>query len=273
MITDRFLVAAGTVIGIEHRLRGRNNQDGFAVMADENNLAAIVCDGCSSSPGSEVGAKLIARLAADSILKLMARKQASAGSEILPLLREEILFRLRAITRELPEPGNAVDEMFLATIIGATVNDHTASVFSLGDGIFSVNGQSEVIDENNRPNYLAYSLSPGDYPEVDQQSIDFILRKEIPTSDFESLAIATDGAAEFEKKKNQTFTVLGKEETVRGFAQFEQEERYLKNPSLLAKRLFLLNAEKTTIDWSGRQVSRFPGIFNDDTTIVLIRRR
>ena len=61
MTTQIFEIAQGTVTGREHRREGRNNQDASHVSRTVHTLAAIVCDGCSSAPHSEVGAQLASR--------------------------------------------------------------------------------------------------------------------------------------------------------------------------------------------------------------------
>lgn len=271
MITKQFFVTGGTVTGYAHRQAGRNNQDGFFMAEDAENFSAVVCDGCSSARDSEVGAKLIARFAAGEILRLMKRGCAVSGSEILKELQNSIVDYLKNLTGYFPDPLSA-DDMFLATIVGVVMNEFSTTVFSLGDGVISLNGNVEIIDENNAPNYLAYLTHPGNY-KIDEEKIAFVVRQEIATDEAQTIIIATDGAKELAQKADREICVLGKPELVKGLNQFEQEVRYMKNPTLLQKRLFQLNAERVMIDWEKKEVKKFEGILSDDTTIVLIKRK
>jgi len=271
MITKQFFVTGGTVTGYAHRQAGRNNQDGFFMAEDAENFSAVICDGCSSARDSEVGAKLIARFAAGEILRLMKRDCVTSGSEILKKLQISIVNYLKNLTGYLPDPLSA-DDMFLATIVGVAMNEFSTTVFSLGDGVISLNGNVKIIDENNAPNYLAYLTHPGNY-KIDEEKITFVVQQEIATDEVKTILIATDGAKDLMQKAEREICVLGKPEQVKGLIQFEQEERYMKNPTLLQKRLFQLNAERVAIDWERKEVKKLEGILSDDTTIILIRRK
>jgi len=58
--TNKFFVAAGTIIGREHVRLGKNNQDKVIVSVRDDSIVAVVTDGCGSGNSSEVGAALIA---------------------------------------------------------------------------------------------------------------------------------------------------------------------------------------------------------------------
>lgn len=268
MIKDDFFITGGSVIGYNHRQSGRNNQDGFYVAANEHSLAAIVCDGCSSSQNSEVGAKMMARFIALEALRLLENKK---SPDILYELRESALWFLRRMIL-VADSVPMVDDMFLFTALGAIVREQETVVFSLGDGVISLNGETLVIDEENTPSYLGYKVVPGSY-KVDEQKINFVVRHKMPTSNLQTLIISTDGARDLIAKSEKMITVLGGEEKVGGLEQFETEERYLKNPSLLQKRLFQLNMERTVVDWEKQEIRKYEGMLSDDTTMILVRRR
>lgn len=272
MITDKFATVAGTVVGTEHRRTGRNNQDGYFIAANDYVLSAVVSDGCSSSASSEVGAKLLARFVAEEVMRLMKYEWVIKGSEIMDCLEKRIVDYIRIILSLHQNPEATLDEMFLATIVGVIMNDYFTTVYTIGDGVYSLNEVVEVIDENNAPNYPAYKVLPGSY-KVDESKIRFHVRQEICTDKVKSVVIATDGAAELEAKTESTLLVLGKQERVGGLDQFEKDARYLKNPSLLQKRLNQLNGEKTHINWEERTLKKNGGILRDDTTIVMLKRR
>ena len=55
---DRFECASGSMIGRNHVLAGKNNQDAFRVVMREQHIIAVVCDSCDRGKHSEVGVKL-----------------------------------------------------------------------------------------------------------------------------------------------------------------------------------------------------------------------
>src|SRR6185295_18687753 len=57
-LSESFVVAAGTVTGRDHLRAKRDGQDGCAIVARPDLVAAIVTDRCSSGTKSEVGARL-----------------------------------------------------------------------------------------------------------------------------------------------------------------------------------------------------------------------
>ena len=78
-LRETFEIAVGTVIGRDHRVSGKNNQDAFCCLMADHLIVAVVCDGCGSSPHSEVGAKIGAKIIAAEILRSI-----SGNSDSLP---------------------------------------------------------------------------------------------------------------------------------------------------------------------------------------------
>ncbi len=269
---DKFQVVAGSVTGIQHWLCGKNNQDAYHWISDEKVITAAVCDGCSSSFHSEVGAKLIARYVSEKAAWLIRQGKGVKGSEILKILEVFIIKFLRTLTEKFQNQDSAIDEMFLATIIGAMITPVWTTVFSFGDGVFGVNGQINAIDQNNTPSYIGYKIKPGLYF-VDFAEMEFHVQIEMPTENVKTLMIASDGAFELQEKAENVISIFGQEEKIGGLDQFETDERYTKNPTLLQKRLLQLNTEKTHVDWEKEEIRKCPVIFKDDATIELIKRR
>lgn len=80
-----FELASASVCGKDHQRVGRNNQDAVAVERGERHLVLVVSDGCGSSPGSEVGAQLGARLLSAALLrKLEPRPDPGDGAPACP---------------------------------------------------------------------------------------------------------------------------------------------------------------------------------------------
>ena len=68
---DYFEYAIGSIIGRNHVLAGKNNQDAYRIVANEKFIIAVMCDGCGSGKHSEVGAKLGARVVSNALADIL----------------------------------------------------------------------------------------------------------------------------------------------------------------------------------------------------------
>src|SRR5579885_3047520 len=103
-----FEITSASVLGRDHVAPGKNNQDAvFAAVNAEGSYAGVVCDGCGSSPHSEVGAQLGARMIGPELLKaapwIMAAVAKGAHrvrlvNETLERIRQNTLAHIRLLT-------------------------------------------------------------------------------------------------------------------------------------------------------------------------------
>jgi serine/threonine protein phosphatase PrpC len=239
-LSGGFLTAGGSVTGREHRRAERDGQDGFALVAREHLLAAVVTDGCSSGQKSEIGA----RIGAAWLAALIEQHFAGAPSEdaaraALTTVSAALLARLELLARSLDARGDVrparVEEALLFTYLAAVVTPSAAVVFGIGDGVVLVDGALEVIDPgpDNAPPYVAYGLFG---PRIEPR-VHFLG----PTAGLERVAIATDGL-----------------QAEPALPELTSDPRYAQNPSLLRKRLVVLADQ---------------GRLSDDATVAVIARR
>jgi serine/threonine protein phosphatase PrpC len=269
---NSFEYAFGSIIGRNHVLAGKNNQDAYGVVSNEKFIIAVVCDGCGSSKHSEVGAKLGARLVINAIADLLSQlpnqdieisKPEFWDSVKLNLLQklkdfvilsngEKELASVGAI-HELPLQREFVNDYLLFTILGAVITETETVTFSMGDGAIAVNGELNQIPAypDNAPPYLAYGLYKPD-------AINFEIRDRLPTSELKSLLIATDGIDDLIK--------------VEDINQFWQSDHYFRNPDAIRRKLAMLNREETKPDWHRKELIKRSGVLSDDTTLGVIRK-
>jgi hypothetical protein len=263
-----FQIASGTVAGRMHQLSGRNNQDALAWATTPKGLVAVVCDGCGSSPHSEVGAQLGARLVAKTLAVQLARGADPTKEDFWQAARTEVLETLGGLAGVLGgNPVDAVADYLLFTAIGAVITPEFARCFASGDGLITVNGKATVIGPfpDNAPPYLAYALfdESGD-------KYKFELQPPLPTAQLESLVLGTDGAAallDLEAAK-----VPGRDEPVGPFPQLWTDDRVFDNADFLRRRLSLLARDAARPDWEGKELRVDPGLLGDDATLIVIRR-
>jgi serine/threonine protein phosphatase PrpC len=254
---DSFEYAIGSIIGRNHVLAGKNNQDAHRIVSNEKFIIAVVCDGCGSGKHSEVGAKLGARLVIAEISNLL-NQEANQDSEISNpefwnLVKLNLLQQLKDFVVLANGDMEFVNDYLLFTIVGAVITDLETVTFSMGDGAIAINGELNQIPAypDNAPPYLAYGLYKPD-------AINFEIRDRLPTSELDSLLIATDGIDDLVK--------------VEDINQFWEEDRYFKNPDAIRRKLAMLNREEVKPDWHKKELTKRSGVLSDDTSLVVIRR-
>ena len=208
-----------TRIGRDHLRIGRNNQDG----AFTSSHVAVVTDGCSSQPQSEVGAQLGARFLGQWL---------STQTELAPELAHRATDALTAYLYQTvlalsPDIEPVLERYFLFTFLAAVRIGERGMIFGLGDGAFLVDDELVRIDSgpDNAPPYCAYRLTTsGSRPEAQLHFFGPARR----------LAVMTDGLHHLESQRLLTLM---------------NPESLSRNPLTLQRRLNVLaESERFTDD-------------------------
>ena len=266
-----FELAAGSVRGREHLRLGRNNQDAYAILSNEQYTVVVVCDGCGSGQHSEVGAQIGARLTIES-LTIALSSQSSQGNpisshELLEQVRQDLLKQIDNLAQAMGENWlDTLKDYFLFTIVGVVITSKDILVFSLGDGVIIINGQEIDLGSfpGNAPPYLAYGLCGN------ISNHRFRVHSLSSIEQVESILIGTDGVRELMKVAQQQLP--GKQELVGSISQFWQEDRYFTNPDQIRRRLSLINRKVTKFDRQTQKFQKTLGLLPDDTSLVVLRR-
>jgi hypothetical protein len=262
--TSRYEVAGGTVAGRSHAALGRANQDAYAWAGRGDVLAAVVCDGCGSGAHSEVGARIGACLLAE---RLSARLGEGAPPDDPALLRAiggDLLAALDALAGAMGgSRAQAVADCFLFTVVGLALSGERGCVFAAGDGIVAVDGDVTRIGPfpGNEPPYLGYGLIHEGAPGLT------LVRA---FSGARCVLVGTDGAADLADLACRALPDGG---VVGPLRQFWEDDRYFANRDAVRRRLAIVNREVTRPLWDERRIERTPGLLDDDTTLVVARRR
>ncbi|MBI3420951.1 MAG: protein phosphatase 2C domain-containing protein [Candidatus Sungbacteria bacterium] len=284
---DLFEVAAGSVVGRDHAgrgnlLTGRNNQDAY-FFGGKDVLVGLVCDGCSQGPHSEVGANIGAYLIgcilessiATSLLQVqISRSKKDAVDEYFKWVHSRAMAQIDVVAKNMFSTqgqktfSEVVGDYFLFTTVGFLVTPEVTVIFSVGDGVYCVNGEISRIGPypNNQPPYLAYGLLS---TRMDPQLLQFACHAVMPTSEVQSILVGTDGVDDLIAAEQKC--IPGKSEFVGPLSQFWLEDRFFR-PDQIRRRLALLNSEVTCVDSQGTLI-RQPGLLRDDTTLVVVRRK
>jgi len=280
---DVFEIAGGSVAGRDHVAAGRNNQDAFAWHQDDRCTIAVVCDGCSEGPHSEVGAQLgawlLMRTVEDHFWEYATnsfdetRREPADAPRFWEEVQEMFLLNFTAalippMTNIAVQSNRIVLDYFLFTVVGALLTERYAYVFSIGDGVIAVNGEIETLGPfpGNAPPYPAYAAM--DSSAAMARRTAFRLRPPVPISGVQSLLLGTDGVKDLIAAADRK--IHGRDESVGPLAQFWTDDRFFWNPDIARRRLTLINRESVRVE--NGALMREPGLLRDDTTLVVIRR-
>ncbi len=226
---------SASLIGREHVRLGRNNQDGVFVSSRGDTTVAVVTDGCSSQPFSEVGARLGARALAMMTLAL----EHVALAELPTVAMEHLTSWLDRLVRsvEVDDATAVLEQYGLFTVLCAVQRGPDCVVFGSGDGAVFVDGQLTRLDsgDDNAPAYVGYRLTGKSVP-----------ARVHHLGPARRVALATDGVDGWLSR------------TPDGLRALLDEPHVWTNPVHLQRRLNVLNETER---------------FTDDTTLAVLDTR
>lgn len=278
-----YQIAAGTVPGRRHvgsgnLLIGKNNQDAYGTATGIGALVACVFDGCSSAEHSEVGAKIAAAIVPEIILKAAHsvnydRVELNKDS-FWQSIKSEILRRIGSCAIEMSPNnmlGDTIVRHFLFTTLGVLITRNFTLFFSIGDGVFLINGSIHTLGPfpDNAPPYLCYELIEA----LDRPAMKFALYEIDSAAD--DVLIATDGLTQLIDSQHRP--IPGKTDRVGALSAVLANDRFFQDTPCESVTPWLrqINSEVVRLNFSGDEprLQRCYGLLNDDTTIVAIRKR
>lgn len=281
MMKEIFTVIGGSVTGTAHIKKGKNNQDAFSTLIQDDIIVALVSDGSSvsnkdaSQYHSEVGSNMLVTIAQKEIVTYykLYGELAFERADVWDTLSQRIIQTLLSIAQlSSLYPYNWIDKNCLATLIGCIITPSKSYIIGCGDGLYGYNNQYKTLrpsNEGNYPAYLVYNIIPSDIYPVGDKQILLQCFESVDTSTLTSIVIGTDGAADLYDIAD---TCLPAQQTLVGdISQYIQQESYWKNPCLLQNRLTVINTAKTLRD-AEQSWKTYPGLLKDDTTLLIIKK-
>ena len=264
---ETYELAAGSVTGRAHTALSKANQDAYALRAAPFGICGVVCDGCGSGSRSEVGASLGARIISEQVLEEMEKGQSIRDMTTWERIHGRTLETFGGVLRMMGEPApRIVTEYFLFTVVGVAISSEGAVIFGIGDGLFVLNDGMVTLGPfpGNAPPYLGYGLL-GEGPS-------FSIHRSCALDDFDSALVGTDGVSDYASLVGAPCPG-GRGEKVRPLASFWQEDKYFQNEDALRRTLWLVNREVTRPVWNEKRIIKEPGLLEDDTTLLVIRKK
>lgn len=274
-----FEIGSGSVTGSDHVAAGKNNHDAYHWISSGNMTIAVVSDGCGSGKQSEVGSKIGVRLVVESLAcQVEKRSQHSQEAIQSPAwwerIRQDVLAQLRILANAMGESlSQTVSDYFLFTVVGVLIVPDGVTVFSIGDGVFAVNGEIRQLGPfpGNTPPYLAYGLVGSSIHDEHPELLQFQIQKQLRVETVDSLLIGTDGVSDLMNRASQK--IPGKQESVGPLSQFWKENQYFLNPDAVRRKLTVINTESRKPDWELRRLVKEPALLPDDTTLIVLRKK
>lgn len=232
---------------IVHKLvkRGSNHKDFcedfyLTQQLDEKNFICAVFDGCSSGTDSHFASALFAKLFKASAVEIYGLDRSNFSFDDL---FKEILYRFVCKLSDVKQKLMLTSDEVLSTLIFMLFNTETnqARIIAVGDGFININGKRIQIDQNNRPEYIAYKLdllTKKDY-------FDFWLgnfQQMFDAHKIHDISIATDGIFSFQKN----LTVDTKEDEINEaeiIRYFTEDEFLIDNSSMLSRKYNLVKSK------------------------------
>lgn len=237
-----FTVASASIIGSSHRKLYYNNQDAYHYYEDNDIMIGVVADGCGSSAYSEVGSRLGVDFVVNFCKKHFSKKPFDAE-----LLRDGIVGFMKNIIKnqETTEEIDFIENYLYFTLFGFIVQAERTYIFHSGDGLYHLNDKEVLVEQNNRPNYIAKSLISG-MAKIEIDSIE--------TSKLERLMVSTDGLTHLNEKFLESETIEGMNQ----LSDFFDHDDYFDDMIALPK--FLTNLSVNL------------NILKDDTSMIMLKK-
>lgn len=174
--SDHCSITSGVKLGHSHAYRGVNCQDAAVIAATPRAVVGVGCDGCGEGEHSEMGALALSNYAVrETLMYLDCYDNQALTSRDWVILMEQLFHTIvgyikAAVVTSGPgrspvEVAEFIKHYWLATIMGVIVLEDNCVIFSCGDGVYAFDDEIVSIDQDNRPNYIAYNAlqTPGDF--------------------------------------------------------------------------------------------------------------
>jgi hypothetical protein len=234
--------ATASVIGSSHYKLYYNNQDSYSFYQDRSCIVGVVADGCGSGINSEVGAKL----AVDFVVNY-CKKHFRYNPFNVDLLQASLIEYLCNIVKnqQTSEELEFIENHLFFTIFGFVIQPQQTFVFHSGDGLYCINDEQFVIDQENRPQYIAKNLISGN---------GCIETAYIQTHKLQKLLVATDGLMHLNDKFKSGEHIAN----MTSISDFFDNKDHFNDMISLPKFLTDLSIKKN--------------ILKDDTTMIMLKR-
>jgi len=198
-----------------------------------------VFDGCSGGIDSHFASTLLAKIISEES-KFIKKNNKKSLSELLKKLIRKTAKKLSKIQKQL---HLQTDEL-LSTIVLLLVDtkNNKAEIIAIGDGYISVNYTETIIDQENKPSYLAYYLKDIKNKENFAKWYDENVTK-INADNFSDLTISTDGILTFRNRNAKP------ENDIKPIEFLVKDDFLIKNSAMLSRKSNILKNKHNYVNF------------------------
>lgn len=203
-------------------------------------LIAGVMDGCSSGKDSHFAATLFGKILKKILKELPYWEVKNPILELKNIsienLSKEILKQLfETIQKEKNNLFLEVEELVATCIIAVYhIPTQSALITVSGDGVFAINNELIIIEQDDKPNYLAYHLDKP-FEEWLSQHTERSFFQQVT-----NLAISTDGVLSFAKNSTESVEEINPPEFLMVNTDFQQQDNMLNRKCLYLQQEYAL---------------------------------
>lgn len=265
-LQDTFRVDAGSVIGRLHVDKHMNNQDSHAILYNDDFIIAVISDGCSGAPRSEVGSYLTAHYVARSIAAKLPIPDDI--DKMMEEVRLDTSSFLRNIASQLSHSMISLQDALLATALGFVVTPKLSFFFSIGDGCFYLNGDEISLNNEHasKPDMVVYQA-------INPALLDEGVRHPFAvyaflTDTIRTMVVASDGLHNLLQAEGQTWPG----NIHRKITPLDEFVKLAIQPQLwgIGKTVYRAQYDRN-LDVATQTVEKSPLL--DDTTIIALGRK
>ncbi len=209
------------LINTDHYVIGKNRHkpcEDYAISGMEPVPYVILSDGCSSSPGSHIGAMLVT-LSARKLLEDLAKPGQIPDYDSFG---KSVIENAAQVSRMLNLPDTVLD----ATLLIALHEDEHISVFVYGDGFVIAKRHDEILSriveislESNAPHYLSYHLDEARNRQYQMEMQGKKIVRSLGQAAEESLSLAYDAPVQYRFSLQEFSTILIASDGLSSFAR------------------------------------------------------
>ena len=276
-VSERYQISTATVPGRAHlnyedSQFGGNNQDSICTAMSPEYGIIVVCDGCSKTKNSEVGAKILTRLFTEAFQK---HEHIGIVHQILAQVEAEVTIELKLIVDKLllkdETREDVVRDYFLCSVLGAFISTAGVTFWGMGDGVYGFDSHLRVVEPaaGSTPAYFGYRLFKEWPQDIAQHGLQ-IYNQVMYHPD--AILVGTAGVKDLIALSNDNFP--GTHDPIGKIERLWREERYWKNPDELAAELRRLQLIRRAGSNAANEQSAQENVkefLPDDTTLAILR--
>jgi serine/threonine protein phosphatase PrpC len=213
----------------------------YSEQVNKDWIIAGVMDGCSSGKDSHFAATLFGKILKKIIKQLpyleLKNQALNLANISIENLSQEILRQLfSTIQKEKNNLFLEVEELVATCIISVYhVPTQSALITTSGDGVLAVNNELIMIEQNDKPDYLAYHLNQS-FEEWSSQNTETHFFQDVT-----NLAISTDGVLSFAKNMTESVEGIDAPEFLMLNTDFQQQDNMLDRKCLYLQQEYELS--------------------------------